>query len=251
MDFGAWQKLAAQSEEEALQREIQALTEADEKARQSLALAGADASRNVTSLSQVGSYGDYLKAKQAADKARAVVDARLRPDSALQGDVRARGRAAQRAGPEALATYERKLGVDLSTQQTEAAASKAAQEARAAAAKKAEEERADRDKQAREGYLAALLGGAKGRAGAGGTQRDYVGAYNPYADSKWAQQQGGYEAQMARNAGATSEQQRSIWDAYTAKGSMGSTGATGLRPNPYSGMEREMAPFAPKKKEED
>ncbi len=204
-------------------------------------------------LSQTASYGDYLKAKQDASNAWAQVNAKGADPrtNALRGQLSAQGGMGARAAA-AEAERARREGM-VSGNITSHAAGLAGQRGRESADTAAAAEAA-KAQQAKESgwnaaYLNSLRNGAQGRAAAGGTQRDYVGGFNPYASSTWAQQQGAFEAQQAKNVGGSMTDQQGIWDAYTGKGSAGATGYGGPRKNPYDGMQREMQPFAPPEEE--
>lgn len=80
MDFNAWNDLAAASEDEVLQRQRSDFETQSQAATQALLRAQRDAEKTrqgemrgagvaTTTLSNVGSYGDYLKAKQNAQNA--------------------------------------------------------------------------------------------------------------------------------------------------------------------------------------
>lgn len=85
IDFNAFRDLTAQSERELLQRQLSELETATGSANQLLLKAANDAGRQQaadvsvaggatnTSLSSVGSYGDYLKAKQNVQNLRAMM----------------------------------------------------------------------------------------------------------------------------------------------------------------------------------
>ena len=104
MDFNAWNDLAAASEEEVLQRQRSDFETQSQAATQALLRAQRDAQKTrefetrgnggqgvaTTTLSSVGSYGDYLKAKQNAQNAAM----RLAGGNAGElGDVRRRANA--------------------------------------------------------------------------------------------------------------------------------------------------------------
>lgn len=266
VDFSQFAAANAGSEQELLQRALQRAEQATAKEKQALVKSkqearghyGADGqyTGEAEGLSQTVSYSDYLKASREAASAWAAVTARSADPrtAALQGsmggDAGARAAAAGTESGQRLdaAGAEVEAGRKSQLSQRDARAKYAKEQADAAKA------RADRDAGAKEAYRNSLAAGAKARAAAGGAQLDYVGGYNPYASSNWAQQQGAFEAQQLKNAGGSDEQQRGIWNAYTGKGSQGSTGSrprTGTGPwNPYDSMEREMQPFAPPDEED-
>lgn len=254
VDFNQYRDTNQDDEQAMLERAMEAAHRADERAQGGLRAASRETFGKYDShgqvvgekaLSETASYSDYLKAKQDAGAAWAAVNARsVDPRrAALQstmGDARS--------------------GVDLGAQEAAAGAAadahivglKGDRERAAADAEMKKNALAQREQQgeaAKARYLEALTKGAESRARAGGAQTDFVGGYNPYASSTWAQQQGAWEAQQIKNAGGGQAQQQGAWDAYTGKGSEGSTGSrtrTGTGPwNPYDSMQREMQPFAP------
>lgn len=193
-------------------------------------------------LSQTASYSDYLKANAEASAAWAAVTSRSRDPraSALQGSIGgdAKGRAAQAMGD--AAARESRAGANLDSNLVARTGDRSKRLSDAATKRAADEARAQTEAGWREDYVRSMMTGAKGRAAAGGAQRDYVGMFNPAADSGWARQQGAWEAQQIKNAGGGQTAQQGVWDAYTGKGSAG----YGRTPaNRYEPMQAEMGNF--------
>lgn len=241
-----------QDEESRLMEEAMARAEAADQAaqgqfarvsQQSRARYGADGQlTDTTGASQTASYADYLKAKKTAASAWAALNARSKDPrlAALQGSIQPGGKKGIDFGAK-----EAALNADVVSGQASVGRQRVEAAAAAEAKRKAEEERAKGHEEARGRYLAGLTGGAQARAAAGGAQRNYVGAYNPYASSPWAQQQGAWEAQQVKNAGGSEADQRGVWGAYTGKGSVGGQAGHGFEP-----MKREMATFALEEEED-
>lgn len=206
----------------------------DEAAKQ--AFEGGDA--NITS---VGSYSDYLDAKRNAANAWAAMNA-AGADPRM-ASVRQRllatsplGQAAGQAQA-SRAAFEQRAGAAVEGAAAGGLASRQWQtrlNEKKKAAADAQKAAAD---EAGQSYLSSLVKGAQGRAAAGGAQLDFVGAYNPYAGSPWAASTGGREAAAARRAGATPEQIRAIWQAYTGKGQYGGDNALTNPSGPDAVME--------------
>lgn len=254
VDFSQQLGVSGDEERRLLEQAMSRAQEATTKAQGSLAHAGQEAAGHYDAngqivgesadLSKTASYSDYLQAKQSAAQAWAAVGGpTLSPRSvrgAMQGQLGVD--AASRTAGDALHAREDQLGA----QTTSNAASLTTQRAKAVGdaemKKQALDDQKKKDDGAKAAYLAALTGGAHGRAAAGGAQTDWVGQYNPAASSQWAQQQGGWEAQQARNAGAGADQVKGIWDQYTGKGEFGQGDQRQIDQN----MEREMDPWAVK-----
>lgn len=246
IDFNRYSELNADSERQLLEQALQRAEEATAKEKQALRKSEVEASNAVTGLSSTLSYSDYLKASRDAASAWAAVTSRSKDPrlAALQGSIG--GEAGARAAAERTNSAQRQAAIGGRLEQSRGDAIKANAAREAYEKKQADEKKASADsfEEARQAYIQSMVKNAKGRAGAGGAQRDFVGMYNPYASSGWAQQQGGWESQQLKNAGGTDAQMRGVWDAYTGKGSQGSSGAMGRSPQErYQPMYREMQPF--------
>lgn len=241
IDFNQYSDLNADEETRLMEEAMARAEAADATAQQALVRSSQEAIRTgAAGLSKVGSYADYLKAKKSAADAWAQLGRGADPRTgALRGALRSKLGVNDRAAASDFAGREERLGERVSDSYEEGLKRKAEQEAYA---KRIADERAAREeawKAAQGSYLSALARGARGRAAAGGAQRDFFGGFNPYADSSWAQQQGGLEAQRAKEAGASEEQLRGIWGAYTGKGRWGQGMPQDVRHN----REREMSPW--------
>lgn len=257
VDFNEYSNLNSGEEQRLLDESVQRAQDATTKEKQALRTSEIDAGRSNTGLSETLSYSDYLKASREAASAWAAVTSRSRDPraAALQGSIGQDAKAQAAAAGVDSATRLTNIGRRVDQGRWDAAASRAAREDYE---RKQAEAAADRQRQtdeARESYIQSMSRGAYGRAAAGGAQRDYVGSWNPYADSDWAVQQGGWEAQQLKNAGGTDAQQQGVWNAYTGKGSRGNTGAAASAGakgrNPYANMLGAMEPYAPPKQDEE
>ena len=222
MSFDDYLEANADSEEEMLRQAVAAAEAKDAEARGQLRnVEKQGAAGELTDITQAASYGDYLDAKRGSKEAWAKLmqssDPRQRAVLQTLGarmGIGAKADAAEAAwgGREDAVTGNLKSLSDSRAQWAALAEKK----------RLAEEERAKVDKDNRDAYVTSLIQGTMGRAAAGGAQLDFVGSKNRYASSPWASETGGLEVARARAAGASDEQLRDIWNAYTGKGHMGS-----------------------------
>lgn len=253
IDFNQQLDATGDSERADLERAMQKAEEQTRQARGALGQAGREAgdhydangqlTAGAAGLSQTASYSDYLRAKDNAAQAWAAVTAPTLNPRSVRGAIgnQLGVDAASQAAGNGLHGQEDRLGADIEAQGRSRATEASRRASEAEMKQQAVDARSKSDDDAKKAYLAALTGGARGRAAAGGAQQDYVGGFNPYASSQWAQQQGGWEAQQARNAGAGADQVKGVWNAYTGKGEFGQG------ENVDANMEREMDPWKLKK----
>jgi len=238
VDFNEYADLNQDEEARLMEEAAQRAEAADATASQGLMKANNEAGGKP--ISQTASYSDYLKQKQDAAKAWAAVSRRSADPRAasLQGGAQFKNRSADFDAREAefdkRQGQNREDGAYITTQN-------AALEKKTSDAAEAQRQASET---ARERYIAAMVGGAEGRGRAGGTQLDFVGGPNPYANSTWAQQQGGWEAAQLKKVGGTAAQQAGVWGAYTGKGRWGQG------QNSTQNMNREMSPWAPEDEED-
>lgn len=230
IDYSQYAALNGNDEERHLQEAMAAAEAQDSQAAAALRRSQAEAERaalggGAQDITTAASYSDYLIQKQKAAKAWQAAkmtgsDPRM---AALRGAINQRRGLDERADKAAAGLDAREAQANDVVGQTFSGnvRLRSEQAARDEAAKAAAEKRKQEGDAARVAYIQALVKGASGRAGAGGARTNYVGSYNPNADSLWAQQQGGYEAARLLQAGGTTEQAQGIWNQYNDKGRYG------------------------------
>ena len=168
MDFNAWRDLASASEQEVLQRQLEDVQTKTQAANSALSRAQREAQMArlgetqgagvaTSTLSSVGSYADYLKAKQAQANAQALLAG---GNGGELGDVRrAAGGSFRQQGMElgaGLQNRETRIGAEDAAGLTGANRLAEERRARESAATQAAADRQKNDEAARGGYLSNL-----------------------------------------------------------------------------------------------